>query len=304
MTQRIAYVTGGMGGIGTAICQRLAKDGFKVVAGCGQFGVHARGPIRPARVLVNHLDRRRQLDRGSRIINAIAAAAEDLLGRADLARDDVDVVLVEIGGTVGDIESLPFLEAIRQFRQDVGREVDYCHTFFEVADGGALAFFQYADDEVWEKNKAIFPESGGTWHVAFKVSKPWLDAAAGRLTKEAIPYRVTDHGYCLSMYTATPDGLRLEFTVDAPDAGHADQSQRCVGSSWARNTLMRSSSSTSPMTAANSVGVPGSAPVTRRWRATWPRTRFTITLPTRPARPSTFTATVRSRLPAGMPRAR
>src|SRR6187431_812295 len=35
---------------------------------------------------------------------------------------DVDIVLVEIGGTVGDIESLPFLEAIRQFRQDVGRE--------------------------------------------------------------------------------------------------------------------------------------------------------------------------------------
>ena len=34
----------------------------------------------------------------------------------------VDVVIVEIGGTVGDIESLPFLEAIRQLRQDVGRE--------------------------------------------------------------------------------------------------------------------------------------------------------------------------------------
>ncbi len=36
--------------------------------------------------------------------------------------DGVDIVLIEIGGTVGDIESLPFLEAIRQFRQDVGRE--------------------------------------------------------------------------------------------------------------------------------------------------------------------------------------
>ncbi len=36
--------------------------------------------------------------------------------------DGVDVQLVEIGGTVGDIESLPFLEAIRQFRLDVGRE--------------------------------------------------------------------------------------------------------------------------------------------------------------------------------------
>jgi len=35
MAKRLAYVTGGMGGIGTAICQRLHKDGFKVIAGCG-----------------------------------------------------------------------------------------------------------------------------------------------------------------------------------------------------------------------------------------------------------------------------
>ncbi|MEW5949554.1 MAG: CTP synthase [Thermodesulfobacteriota bacterium] len=41
---------------------------------------------------------------------------------------DVDVVIVEIGGTVGDIEGLPFLEAIRQFKQDVGKEnVLYIH---------------------------------------------------------------------------------------------------------------------------------------------------------------------------------
>ena len=39
-----------------------------------------------------------------------------------LAADGVDVVIVEIGGTIGDIESLPFLEAIRQFRADVGRD--------------------------------------------------------------------------------------------------------------------------------------------------------------------------------------
>jgi CTP synthase len=38
-----------------------------------------------------------------------------------LAGDDVDVVITEIGGTVGDIEILPFLEAIRQFRLDIGR---------------------------------------------------------------------------------------------------------------------------------------------------------------------------------------
>jgi len=35
MVQRIAYVTGGMGGIGTAICKRLCQDGLRVVAGCG-----------------------------------------------------------------------------------------------------------------------------------------------------------------------------------------------------------------------------------------------------------------------------
>src|SRR6056297_3138450 len=41
---------------------------------------------------------------------------------------DVDVVITEIGGTVGDIESLPFLEAIRQVKYDVGREnVMYIH---------------------------------------------------------------------------------------------------------------------------------------------------------------------------------
>jgi CTP synthase len=47
---------------------------------------------------------------------------------ARLAGDDVDVVITEIGGTVGDIEIVPFLEAIRQFRRDVGRDrVCYVH---------------------------------------------------------------------------------------------------------------------------------------------------------------------------------
>ena len=40
--KRVAYVTGGMGGIGTAICQRLSKEGFKVIAGCGPSRDHAK----------------------------------------------------------------------------------------------------------------------------------------------------------------------------------------------------------------------------------------------------------------------
>lgn len=42
MTKRIAYVTGGMGGIGTSICQRLAKEGYTVVAGCGPSRDHVK----------------------------------------------------------------------------------------------------------------------------------------------------------------------------------------------------------------------------------------------------------------------
>jgi len=46
-------------------------------------------------------------------------------------KEKTDVVIVEIGGTVGDIESLPFLEAIRQFRNDIGKEnVLYVHVTF------------------------------------------------------------------------------------------------------------------------------------------------------------------------------
>jgi len=41
---KVAYVTGGMGGIGTAICQRLHKEGFKVIAGCGPATPSAEAP--------------------------------------------------------------------------------------------------------------------------------------------------------------------------------------------------------------------------------------------------------------------
>jgi CTP synthase len=51
------------------------------------------------------------------VTNEIKAAMRKVAGTGD-----VDVVLVEIGGTVGDIESLPFLEAIRQMRQELGRD--------------------------------------------------------------------------------------------------------------------------------------------------------------------------------------
>jgi CTP synthase len=61
------------------------------------------------------------LGRTVQVIPHITNEIKDSI-RAVAAAGDVDIVLVEIGGTVGDIESQPFLEAIRQLRQDVGRE--------------------------------------------------------------------------------------------------------------------------------------------------------------------------------------
>ena len=55
-------------------------------------------------------------------VQVIPHITDEIKARIRALGDDVDFVLVEIGGTVGDIESLPFLEAIRQFRSDVGRE--------------------------------------------------------------------------------------------------------------------------------------------------------------------------------------
>ena len=61
-------------------------------------------------------------------VQVIPHITDEIKNSIRLAADNVDVVIVEIGGTIGDIESLPFLEAIRQFRTDVGKEnVLYIH---------------------------------------------------------------------------------------------------------------------------------------------------------------------------------
>ena len=61
-------------------------------------------------------------------VQVIPHITDEIKESIKLVADGVDVVIVEIGGTIGDIESLPFLEAIRQFRADVGQEnVLYIH---------------------------------------------------------------------------------------------------------------------------------------------------------------------------------
>src|SRR5918911_3612074 len=74
------------------------------------------------------------------VIPHITNEIKDRIRRA-AAASDTDVVISEIGGTVGDIESLPFLEAIRQFRREAGPEnVVYLHVTLVpfIANAGEL----------------------------------------------------------------------------------------------------------------------------------------------------------------------
>lgn len=100
------------------------------------------------------------------------------------------------------------------FNEEVQREIPYCHTFFGLADGAALAFFQFADEEMYERCKPVFPRIGRFQHIALKVDQPTFDEIEGRLTAAHIAHRITDHGYCRSLYVTSPDELRVEFTVD------------------------------------------------------------------------------------------
>ncbi len=68
------------------------------------------------------INKERRGDYLGRTVQVIPHITNEIKDAIRTAAQDVDIALIEIGGTVGDIESLPFLEAIRQFRQDVGRD--------------------------------------------------------------------------------------------------------------------------------------------------------------------------------------
>ena len=76
------------------------------------------------------LNKERRGDYQGGTVQVIPHITQEIRDRVHRVAQDTnpDVVIVEIGGTVGDIESLPFLEAIRQFRKDVGRsDLLYMH---------------------------------------------------------------------------------------------------------------------------------------------------------------------------------
>ncbi|HHN66195.1 MAG TPA: CTP synthase [Nitrospirae bacterium] len=80
------------------------------------------------RIYFNVITKERRGDYLGDTVQVVPHITDEIRSTIKSVADDYDVVIVEIGGTIGDIESLPFLEAIRQMRYDVGREnVFYIH---------------------------------------------------------------------------------------------------------------------------------------------------------------------------------
>ena len=126
----------------------------------------------------------------------------------------------------------------KTFRADLGREVEFCHTFFALKDGGALAFFQFADEEMYQLTQAKEPPKVGShYHIALKVGDASYEELKARLNRAGEQFRETDHGYCKSIYTASPDGMILEFTCDPPDVAEIDALRRADAHSELRRWL-------------------------------------------------------------------
>jgi CTP synthase len=78
--------------------------------------------VTTGRIYLNVITKERRGEYLGSTVQVIPHITDEIKSAMKRLAPDNDVVIVEIGGTVGDIESLPFLEAIRQFRQEIGRE--------------------------------------------------------------------------------------------------------------------------------------------------------------------------------------
>jgi CTP synthase len=91
-------------------------------------GLSKANSVSAGRVYQDVIQRERQGEYLGRTVQVIPHITDEIKRRIHAAAGDADVAIIEVGGTVGDIEGLPFLEAIRQLRADVGAEhVLYIH---------------------------------------------------------------------------------------------------------------------------------------------------------------------------------
>jgi CTP synthase len=106
----------------------VTDDGAETDLDLGHYERFTHAPLTQAnnltsgRIYERIISRERRGDYLGKTVQVIPHVTNEIKAAARKVADGVDVVIVEIGGTVGDIESLPFLEAIRQLRHELGRE--------------------------------------------------------------------------------------------------------------------------------------------------------------------------------------
>ena len=112
----------------------VTEDGAETDLDLGHYErfTHAKmsklNNVTAGRVYDSVLSKERRGDYLGGTVQVIPHVTDEIKGHIHRAAQDVDILITEVGGTVGDIESLPFLEAIRQVRAEVGREnVCYVH---------------------------------------------------------------------------------------------------------------------------------------------------------------------------------
>ncbi|HEV8580249.1 MAG TPA: CTP synthase [Thermoanaerobaculia bacterium] len=105
----------------------VTDDGAETDLDLGHYErfTHSRGSRRhnytTGKIYESVINKERRGDYLGKTVQVIPHITDEIKEAMRRVADEHDVVIVEIGGTVGDIESLPFLEAIRQFRQELGR---------------------------------------------------------------------------------------------------------------------------------------------------------------------------------------
>ena len=105
----------------------VTDDGAETDLDLGHYerftGVHARSTdsVSSGRIYSNVLEKERRGDYLGKTIQVIPHVTNEIKDFIKIGEDEVDFMLCEIGGTVGDIEGLPFFEAIRQFANDKPR---------------------------------------------------------------------------------------------------------------------------------------------------------------------------------------
>ncbi len=106
----------------------VTDDGAETDLDLGHYERFTHSPLSQAnnltsgRIYERIITKERRGDYLGKTVQVIPHVTNEIKSAVRKVSDAVDVVIVEIGGTVGDIESLPFLEAIRQMRHEVGRE--------------------------------------------------------------------------------------------------------------------------------------------------------------------------------------